>query len=86
MLSWFIIGFAGVLTIFYDYLDLFKNTSFVNRNFISIYINTCMVIWTSVYTSAGKQKTSIPILFNVSLQMLAGGSVMLVLCFISGNT
>jgi drug/metabolite transporter (DMT)-like permease len=77
-----LIGFVGVLTIFYDYLDLFKNTSFITGISLA-FISTLAWSFGTVYTA--KQKTSIPILFNVSLQMLAGGSVMLVLCFVSGQ-
>ncbi len=76
------IGFVGVLTIFYDYLDLFKNTSFITGISLA-FISTLAWSFGTVYTA--KQKTSIPILFNVSLQMLAGGSVMLMLCFVSGQ-
>ena len=82
MMTGLLIGFLGVLTIFYDYLDLLKNTSFVTGISLA-FISTLAWSFGTVYTS--KQKTSIPVLFNVGLQMLAGGSVMLVLCFVSGQ-
>lgn len=82
MFAGLFIGFIGVITIFYDYLDLFKNTSFITGISLA-FISTLAWSFGTVYTS--KQKTSIPILFNVSLQMLAGGSVMLLLCFVSGQ-
>jgi drug/metabolite transporter (DMT)-like permease len=82
MLVGLLIGFFGVLTIFYDYLDLFRNTSFLTGIALA-FISTLAWSFGTVYTT--KQKTSIPVLFNVGLQMLAGGSVMLVLCFASGQ-
>jgi drug/metabolite transporter (DMT)-like permease len=82
MIVGLLIGLAGVLTIFYDYLGLIKNTSFITGISLA-FLSTLAWSFGTVYTS--KQKTSIAILFNVGLQMLAGGSVMLVICLISGQ-
>ena len=82
MIVGLLIGFAGVLTIFYDYLGLLKNSSFITGISLA-FLSTLAWSFGTVYTS--RQKTSIAILFNVGLQMLAGGSVMLAICFISGQ-
>jgi len=82
MLVGLVIGLAGVLTIFYDYMGLLGNKSFV-LGVILAFLSTLSWSFGTVYTS--KQKTSIAILFNVGLQMLVAGSVMLIICFISGQ-
>lgn len=82
MIGGLLIGFAGVLTIFYDYLNLLKNGSFVTGISLA-FLSTLAWSFGTVYSS--QQKTSIAILFNVGLQMLAGGSVMLLICFVSGQ-
>ena len=76
------IGFAGILTIFYDYLGQMENKSFVFGVVLAL-ASTLIWAFGTVYTA--KQKTSIDILFNVGLQMLIAGSVMLVICFSSGQ-
>ncbi len=77
-----LIGFIGVLAIFYNYIE-----QFANRNFIIGIVLALLAIlsWSfgTVYTA--KQKISIDILFNVGLQMLIAGSVTLVICFSSGK-
>jgi drug/metabolite transporter (DMT)-like permease len=82
MMIGLIIGLLGIVTIFYDYLGLLKNTSFIAGISLA-FISTLAWSFGTVYTS--KQKSSIAILFNVGLQMLAGGSVMLVICFLTGE-
>jgi drug/metabolite transporter (DMT)-like permease len=82
MMIGLIIGLLGIITIFYDYLGLLKNTSFIAGISLA-FISTLAWSFGTVYTS--KQKSSIAILFNVGLQMLAGGSVMLVICFLTGE-
>jgi drug/metabolite transporter (DMT)-like permease len=75
-------GFAGVLTIFYDYMGELKNNSFlfgVGLSLISV------ISWSfgTVYTS--KKKYGIDILFNVGLQMLIAGIIMLIVCGVTGR-
>jgi drug/metabolite transporter (DMT)-like permease len=77
-----IVGFAGILLIFSDYLGQMKNGSFVFGVVLAL-ISTLTWAFGTVYTA--KQKPSIDILFNVGLQMLIAGSVMLVICFSSGQ-
>jgi drug/metabolite transporter (DMT)-like permease len=82
MMVGLLIGFVGVLAIFYNYIEQFGNRQFI----IGIVLALLAVLaWSfgTVYTA--KQKISIDILFNVGLQMLIAGSVMLVICFSSGK-
>ena len=75
-------GLTGVLTIFYTYLGELANKSFIVGIMLAL-LATLSWAFGTVYTS--KQKISIDILFNVGLQMLIAGSVMLVICFSSGK-
>ena len=77
-----IIGFAGVLTIFYDYFGQLQNRSFLLGVVLAI-ISTLSWSFGTVYTS--KQKPPIDILFNVGLQMLIAGIVVLTVCVITGK-
>lgn len=82
MIAGLLIGFIGILTIFYNYIEMFANGRFI----IGIVLALLAVLsWSfgTVYTA--KQKISIDILFNVGLQMLIAGLVMLVICFSSGK-
>jgi len=82
MLFGLIIGFAGVLTIFYDYLGQMGHRSFLLGVLLAI-ISTLSWSFGTVYTS--KQKPPIDILFNVGLQMLIAGVVVLTVCGITGK-
>jgi len=82
MAAGLLIGFAGVLTIFYDYIGLLQNSAFIAGISLA-FLSTLAWSFGTVYTS--RQKTSIAILFNVGLQMLAGGSVTLLICLVSGK-
>jgi drug/metabolite transporter (DMT)-like permease len=82
MMAGLMIGLAGVCTIFYDYLGQLGNPSFILGIAMAL-LSTLTWAFGTVYTS--KQKLSIDILFNVGLQMLVAGSVMLVICFTSGR-
>ncbi len=75
-------GLAGVVTIFYDYFGQHVDKSFIVGTTLAL-LATLAWAFGTVYTS--KQKISIDILFNVGLQMLIAGSVMLVICFGSGK-
>lgn len=77
-----VIGFAGVLTIFYDYLGQLQNSSFLLGVVLAV-ISTLSWSFGTVYTS--KQKPPIDILFNVGLQMLMAGIVVLVVCALTGK-
>lgn len=82
MLAGLVIGFAGVLLIFYDYMGQLQNKNFLFGVGLSL---VSVLSWSfgTVYTS--KQKSSINILFNVGLQMLIAGTIMLIVCAITGK-
>jgi len=82
MVAGLVVGFVGVLTIFYDYMGEMQNKSFV-FGVILAFISVLSWSFGTVYTS--KQKNSISILFNVGLQMLIAGAIMLIVCAITGK-
>jgi len=82
MIAGMMIGLAGVITIFYNYLGQVHNKSFMLGVTLSL---LATLVWSfgTVYTS--KQKLPIDILFSVGLQMLSAGIVMLVVCGLTGQ-
>src|SRR5258705_2979155 len=82
MIAGIIIGFAGVLTIFYDYLAQMQSRSFAFGVGLAL-LSTLTWSFGTVYTS--KQKPSVGILFNVGLQMLIAGIVLLIICGLTGK-
>ena len=82
MIAGLVIGFAGVLLIFYDYMGEVQDKHFLFGVGLSL---VSVLSWSfgTVYTS--KQKSSINILFNVGLQMLIAGTIMLIVCAITGK-
>jgi drug/metabolite transporter (DMT)-like permease len=82
MIIGMIIGFGGVLTIFYDYIGQLQNKGFLLGVLLALF-STLSWSFGTVYTS--KQKLSIDIMFNVGLQMLIAGMVMLIVCALTGK-
>ncbi|MFI5185886.1 MAG: DMT family transporter [Chitinophagales bacterium] len=82
MIIGMLIGLAGVVTIFYDYLGQLHNKSFLFGVVLAL-LSTLSWSFGTVYTS--KQKLSVDILFGVGLQMLSAGIVMLVICGLTGK-
>jgi len=82
MIIGMLIGFGGVLTIFYDYLGQLHNKSFVFGVVLAL-LSTLSWSFGTVYTS--KQKLSTDILFAVGLQMFIAGVVMLIVCGLTGK-
>jgi drug/metabolite transporter (DMT)-like permease len=82
MITGLVIGFAGVLIIFSDYMGEMKNKNFMFGVGLSL-ISVLSWSFGTVYTS--RQKSSINILFNVGLQMLIAGIIMLIVCGITGK-
>jgi drug/metabolite transporter (DMT)-like permease len=82
MIAGLLTGFAGVLIIFSDYMGEMKNKSFVFGVVLAL---VSVLSWSfgTVYTA--KRKSSIGILFNVGLQMLIAGIIMLIVCGITGK-
>jgi drug/metabolite transporter (DMT)-like permease len=77
-----VVGFAGVLTIFYDYLGQMQNSNFLFGVALAL-ISTLSWSFGTVYTS--KQKPPIDILFNVGLQMFIAGVLVLIVCGVTGK-
>jgi drug/metabolite transporter (DMT)-like permease len=82
MLVGLVIGFAGVVVIFYDYLGQLKHSSFLLGVTLAL-ISTLSWSFGTVYTS--KKKPPIDILFSVGLQMLIAGIIVLLICGITGK-
>ena len=82
MFAGLVIGFAGVLTIFYDYFGQLQHRSFLIGVSLAL-LSTLSWSFGTVYTS--KKKPPIDILFNVGLQMLIAGIVVLMVCIITGK-
>ncbi len=82
MLAGLVIGFAGVVVIFYNYIGQLQNKSFLFGVTLAT-VGTLSWAFGTVYTS--KQKPPINILFNVGLQMLIAGMIMLAVCGITGK-
>lgn len=82
MITGLVIGFAGVLIIFSDYLGEMKTPGFVVGIVLSL-VSVLSWSYGTIYSS--RQKSSISILFNVGLQMLIAGTIMLVVCGITGK-
>jgi drug/metabolite transporter (DMT)-like permease len=77
-----VVGFAGILIIFYDYLAQLQSRSFVLGVVLAV-ISVLSWSFGTVYSS--KQKPPIDILFNVGLQMLIAGVLILTICGITGK-
>ena len=82
MLTGMVIGFAGILIIFYDYLDFFSNKSFAFGVGLAL-LSTLSWALGMVYTS--RKKLQVDILFSVGLQMLIAGMITLFICLLSGK-
>ncbi|MDB5230751.1 MAG: EamA family transporter [Chitinophagaceae bacterium] len=78
MLAGLLVGFAGIIVIFYDHLKEFVNRDFTFGIILS-FIATVSWSFGSVYSSKYKQETHI--LFSAGLQMLIAGSLLLPICF-----
>jgi drug/metabolite transporter (DMT)-like permease len=82
MMVGLVAGFAGVVLIFSDYMGEMQDRNFLLGVVLSL-ISVLSWSFGTVYTS--RQKSSIDILFNVGLQMLIAGVIMLVICGFTGH-
>lgn len=82
MLTGLIVGFAGIITIFYPHLSHILEPNFAFGIGLAI-ISTISWSFGTVFTS--RWKTSVDILFAVGLQMLFAGTCILLICFASGK-
>jgi len=82
MIFGLIMGFAGILVIFSDYIGEMKSGSFVFGIVLSL-ISVLSWSFGTVYTST--KKPVVDILFGVGLQSLIAGMILLVVCGITGK-
>ena len=82
MMAGLVIGFAGVMMIFYDYLGELQHKTFVIGVVLAL-ISVLSWSFGTVYTA--RQKPTIAILFSVGLQMLIAGVIMLIVCGFTGK-
>jgi drug/metabolite transporter (DMT)-like permease len=82
MIAGLLTGFAGIMVIFYDYINQFANHSFAIGVVLALLGTVCWAFG-SVYGST--KKLPVDILFNVGLQMLIAGTVTLIICAFSGK-
>jgi drug/metabolite transporter (DMT)-like permease len=76
------IGFGGIITIFYEHFAQLLNARFAFGVILSL---IATVSWSFGTVYASRYKPKIEILFSVGLQMLIAGTIMLVICYVSGN-
>ena len=82
MMAGLLIGFAGVATIFYDYFADLGNRSFL---FGIVLAFLSILSWSFGTVYAARERPPIDILFNVGLQMLIAGILILVTCGLTGK-
>ncbi|MCE3283165.1 MAG: EamA family transporter [Chitinophagaceae bacterium] len=82
MIAGLVIGFAGIATIFYEYIEQLFDPGFAFGTGLAL-VATISWSFGTVYTS--RKKNTIPILFAVGLQMLIAGVIILVVCFTFGK-
>jgi drug/metabolite transporter (DMT)-like permease len=82
MLTGLILGFAGVMLIFSDYMTEMQDKNFLFGVGLAL---VSVLSWSfgTVYTA--RRKSSVHILFNVGLQMLIAGIIILFACGITGK-
>ena len=82
MIAGLVIGFAGIVTIFYEYLHQLIDPVFAFGVLLA-FIATLSWSFGTVYTA--RYKVSLDILFAVGWQMLIAGAILLPICYISGQ-
>jgi drug/metabolite transporter (DMT)-like permease len=82
MLVGLLAGFAGILLIFYDYMGQVSSKHFLFGVGLAL-ISVVSWAFGTVYTS--KTRSTIHVLYNVGLQMLIAGIIMLLACAITGK-
>lgn len=82
MIVGMVVGLAGVVIIFYDYLGQLHNKNFILGVTLAL-LATLSWSYGTVYSS--KQKLPVDILFSVGLQMLSAGIIILIVCGLTGK-
>lgn len=77
-----VLGFGGVIVIFYDHFVQLLNEKFAFGVGLALVATIC---WSFGTVFASRYKPRTEILFSVGLQMLIAGIVMLMVCFASGK-
>ena len=82
MLLGLVIGFGGIVTIFYEHFVQLLDADFAFGIGLAL-IATISWSFGTVYSS--RYKPTVDLLFSVGLQMLVAGCIMLLVCFVSGK-
>ncbi|HET7898769.1 MAG TPA: EamA family transporter [Flavisolibacter sp.] len=82
MITGLVIGFGGILTIFYEHFAQLLNSRFAIGTTLAL---IATVSWSFGTVFAARYKPRTEILFGVGLQMLFAGVLMLVVCGLSGK-
>ena len=77
-----LIGFAGILVIFYDYLHYLTDKSFAFGVALAL-LSTISWAFGTVYST--RKALPVDIMYSVGLQMLVAGVVTLFICLVSGR-
>jgi drug/metabolite transporter (DMT)-like permease len=83
MIVGMVVGLAGVVIIFYDYLGELHNKNFILGVTLAL-LATLSWSYGTVYSS--RQKLPVDILFSVGLQMLSAGIIILIACGLTGRS
>jgi drug/metabolite transporter (DMT)-like permease len=82
MVMGLVLGFGGVIIIFYDHFIQLLNQKFAFGVGLALVATIC---WSFGTVFASRYKPRTEVLFSVGLQMLIAGVVMLMVCFASGK-
>jgi drug/metabolite transporter (DMT)-like permease len=82
MILGLLVGFGGIVVIFYEHFAQLLNARFAFGVILSLIATVC---WSFGTVFASRYKPNTEILFSVGLQMLIAGSVMLGVCYVSGK-
>lgn len=77
-----LLGFAGVFTIFYDYIGSSTSPYFIVGILMAVFST---ISWAAGTVYASGKKLSVELLFGVGLQMLIAGVILLLVSFITGR-
>lgn len=77
-----LIGFGGIVTIFYDHFAQLLNSKYALGIGLSV---TATISWSFGTVFASRYKPDTEIMFSVGLQMLIAGMIMLLVCGLSGK-
>jgi drug/metabolite transporter (DMT)-like permease len=82
MILGLIVGFGGVVTIFYEHFAQLVNSKYSLGIGLSL---TATISWSFGTVFASRYKPDTEIMFSVGLQMLIAGCIMLLVCGVSGK-